>query len=85
MQDISEGDAVAEGVRLMRDGGGVWVGREGPRNLVTPWPTASEAYADIWDSINSARPGCAWADNPWVAVISFRPVLANIDAMPEAR
>lgn len=28
-------------------------------------------FAMLWDSINGKRPGCAWADNPWVWVTSF--------------
>jgi hypothetical protein len=31
-------------------------------------------FRDLWDSINGKRPGCAWADKPWVWVISFRRV-----------
>lgn len=29
-------------------------------------------YHDLWDSINGKRPGCGWADNPWVWAITFR-------------
>lgn len=70
LQDISEEDAVAEGIRLMRDGGGTWVGREGPGPMVTPWPTAREAFSDLWDTINAKR-GHPWESNPWVVAISF--------------
>jgi hypothetical protein len=71
LQDISEADARAEGVRQMRDGSGCWVSREGPANLVTPWLTAREAYADLWNVINGAS---AWDANPWVWVIEFKRV-----------
>lgn len=37
------------------------------------------AYPDLmslwragWDSINGKRPGCSWADDPWVWVVEFR-------------
>lgn len=30
------------------------------------------AFADLWDTINGKRPGCAWRDNPWVWAITFR-------------
>lgn len=30
------------------------------------------AYAELWESINSKREGCAWSDNPWVWVVEFR-------------
>ncbi|WP_434695392.1 hypothetical protein J3P89_19515 [Pseudomonas sp. Z1-14] len=71
LQDISEEQARSEGVRLMRDGSGTWVSREGPGNLVTPWSTAKEAFGDLWSSING--PG-AWDANPWVWAITFRRV-----------
>ena len=69
MQDISEVDAISEGVRQMRDGSECWVGREGPRGLVTPWPTAREAFRDLWQSINGPD---SWTANPWVFVIEFK-------------
>ena len=71
LQDISEEQARAEGVRLMRDGSGTWVSREGPGKLVTPWPTAKEAFGDLWNSINGPR---AWEANPWVWVVEFKRV-----------
>ena len=71
LQDISEGQARAEGVRLMRDGSGTWVSREGPGKLVTPWPTAKEAFGDLWNSINGPD---AWGANPWVWVVEFKRV-----------
>lgn len=70
LQDISEEDAEAEGIRQMRDGSGMFVGREGPGCLVTPWPTAREAFADLWDGINGKR--ASWESNPLVWVIEFR-------------
>lgn len=69
LQEISEADAIAEGVRQMRDGSGTWVGREGPGLLVTPWLTARDAYRDLWESINGLG---TWALNPAVWVIEFK-------------
>jgi hypothetical protein len=71
LQEISEGQARAEGIRPMRDGSDTWVSREGPAKLVTPWPTAKEAFSDLWDSINGPH---AWEANPWVWAITFRRV-----------
>lgn len=68
LQDVSEEDAKAEGIREMRGGAGVYVSREGPANLVTPWPTAKEAFADLWGSINGPD---SWNANPWVWAVSF--------------
>ncbi|WP_339506318.1 hypothetical protein [Pseudomonas sp. EA_15y_Pfl1_P102] len=71
LQDITEEQAKAEGVRLMRDGCDTWVGREGPGNLVTPWLTAKEAFSDLWNSINGPH---AWEANPWVWCVNFKRV-----------
>ena len=67
--DISESDAISEGVRQLRDGSECWVGREGPGSLVTPWPTARDAFRDLWQSINGLG---SWGSNPWVWVVSFQ-------------
>jgi hypothetical protein len=39
------------------------------------------AFADLWHKIHGST---SWSENPWVAAISFRTILANIDAQ-EAR
>lgn len=80
LQDISEADALAEGV--------VW--SDEWRAFVVPgvkhWnedfpvlsrSTAREMYAALWDFINGLG---AWSDNPWVVAVTFRPHLCNIDA-----
>ena len=70
LQEIDEEDAEAEGVRTIT--GNVFVGREGPGALVTPWPTAREAFADLWDfAYGKKHP---WANNDWVWVPTLRRV-----------
>ena len=64
LQDISEADALAEGVEIDESGhatraDGIAVGG------------ARTAYAELWESING--PG-SWAANPWVWVVEFRRV-----------
>ena len=81
--DISEEDARAEGIKQVWDGVVTFISSEGPGRWVTPWKTARDAYSDLWDRLHG--PG-AWerdADKE-VIVISFRPMLANIDE-PEAQ
>ncbi len=56
LQDISEADAIAEGVR------GNASGPYGCEGLI-------EDYADLWESING--PG-SWDANPWVWVVEFK-------------
>lgn len=69
LQDISEEDAKAEGPTQHPN----W-----PDDLYTSW---TGAFRALWDSINGHRQGCAWDDNPWVAVVTFSLHRQNIDAM----
>jgi hypothetical protein len=57
LQDISEDDARAEGVRAY-----------GPNNC--SGTSARIAFAELWDSINAKR-GYGWDTNPWVWVVKF--------------
>ena len=69
LHDITEEDAVAEAIYRMP--GGVFEGRRDAvdgRTLITPWMTAVEAYADLWDSLHKKDP---WSSNPLVVVLSF--------------
>ena len=61
LQDISEEDAIAEGME-----GDLATWHEAAGTL----PTPREQYAIVWDEINT-RPSTRWADNPEVWVISF--------------
>jgi hypothetical protein len=65
LQDISEDDAIAEGV----DGPmcAAAVGRAPSRfNLL---PAAIHGYSHLWESLNGAG---SWDANPWVWVVEFR-------------
>jgi hypothetical protein len=68
LQDISEADALAEGlVRWTGPSGGALYGI----NQGTVWDLDVRlAYLRLWDSINGKR--APWASNPWVWVIAFR-------------
>ncbi len=68
LQEISEGDILAEGVTVDRVA--EWTG--------TPWsdlPTLHDAWRVGWDSINGVR--APWASNPWVWVIDFEKLEGN--------
>jgi len=83
LQDCSEADARAEGVRAdasITDAHNHWVDL-GSGDLITGWD-AREVYASLWNHING--PG-AWAANPWVAAYTFRPILGNIDQIGAAQ
>jgi hypothetical protein len=82
LQDISEEDAMAEGVESREvitgasyEGGG-HVEKCGARYLHGTWPcdvfdSSVDAFSDLWQSING--PG-SWDANPFVWVVSFKRV-----------
>jgi len=65
LQDISEADAIAEGV--------VAPYITPPPGQMTPYKAGSfrQAYAQLWNQINGAG---AWDANPWVWVVEFKRV-----------
>ncbi len=78
LQDISEADARAEGIRkeyLPSDpdnfhppGSYGFVCNEVPLGKI--WPTPQQAFTELWDSINGDR--APWSTNPWVWVLDFK-------------
>jgi hypothetical protein len=64
LQAITEEDARAEGIV---DAKCVGCG------CSRPLPCPDDEFARLWDSINGSRPGCSWADSPFVWVVTFRP------------
>jgi hypothetical protein len=78
---IKNDDAVAEGIQrsLVKSDGTPAEGdeqwwRTGAEGLVTPRQSARLAFRDLWIQING---GPSWNENPWVWVLSFRPVDAR--------
>ena len=61
LQDISEEDAMKEGVELNNKGWKCYLGSE-MRN------TAKQSFISLWESINGKG---SWEKNPWVWVYSF--------------
>lgn len=85
LQDISEEDAIAEGIQRFDDGLDAYAlasGREvheyfyGTQKLARSCmeKTAKEAVRRLWDVINASKH--PWINNPWVWVVSFKPVEA---------
>lgn len=85
LQEISEADAIAEGVERLHQGYypyGIatfmttFVGdREVPAQYC---PTAVGSFQMLWNSLNDSR-GLGWDANPWIAAYTFQPILGNID------
>lgn len=57
VQDITEDDAIAEGVQARND-------------TACGGTSARIAFAELWDSLNEKR-GYGWSNNPWVWVYEF--------------
>ena len=80
LQDISEEDAIAEGVGAgwdiaagepgWPDYGHIRVVAGGTTFSDITQDTARMSYATLWDSINAKR-GFRWDDNPWVFAYTF--------------
>ena len=60
LQEISEADAKAEGMTA--------------KHMQLGTKSCHSAFVDLWDDINSKRPGCSWSDNPWVWVVELERV-----------
>lgn len=73
LQEISEADALAEGVECDSDG---WRDYQFPATQCCH--RAKISFATLWDSLNAER--APWARNPWVIAVTFRPALGNIDS-----
>lgn len=91
LQEITDEDAVAEGVMTLGTPiGGWWSPLEGAvldaigqeSNIESPPPIIRFAY--LWNWINDKRAGKRWADNPWVVALTFTADRRNIDKMPSA-
>jgi len=64
LNDISEEDAIAEGLETDD-------GREFRSAPGSPWRIeAVDAFEDLWDSINEKKH--PWSSNPWVWVVEFK-------------
>nr|WP_018009330.1 hypothetical protein [Sinorhizobium medicae] len=75
LQDISEADAIAEGIERSKDF---------PDRFMTPagdYAVPIVAYQRLWESING--PG-SWEANPWVAAYTFTVIKQNIDQIEKA-
>lgn len=76
LHDISEEDAIAEGLCPRVDGWFAVIDER--RGLSGAAPDARSAFAMLWNVING--PG-AWDANPWIAAYTFTVHRCNIDQM----
>lgn len=82
--DISEEDARAEGIHelpLQAGKPGAWWTADASAGPDLHGRTPVAAFAELWDSIHDTKTVYSWADSPWVWVLSFRTIRANVDAV----
>lgn len=78
LQDVTEADAIAEGMHPDRALRGdddlttyeIALAKDREAGTFASFPMAIARYALLWDSINGGT--APWASNPWVWVIEFR-------------
>lgn len=70
LQDITPDDCRAEGHPKRED----FKHHSKEHNQEIHNDAARDWFMDIWDLIDSKRPGCAWSANPWVWVYEFERV-----------
>lgn len=81
LQDITEADAIAEGVSRDPASNG-WIVGHDTRLFVRESPI--ECYAALWDSINPSRKLC-WDANPVIVAVTFKLVKAGAGPRGEGR
>jgi hypothetical protein len=84
VQDISEEDALAEGIDRTDNNFGNGVAycdyQMKRKNDTSDWFNSPvDSFQSLWDSINNN-----WNDNPWVWVIQFEVIKQNVDEVMEA-
>lgn len=77
VQDITDADALAEGVTNYGDDSQFPPGFSMSTRAARKWRPRRE-FRDLWDSINGKRPGCAWSDNPWVWAVTFKVIRLEV-------
>lgn len=78
LQDISDADALAEGVKPWPT---EWFEAKGFCSVPSATVPGRTLYAALWDQINGAG---AWSANPWVVAYTFTVEHGNIDQLRAA-
>lgn len=83
LQDITDEDAKAEGLKAVTKDGGRTIkwglpdrdGWPGTDDFGWPWhkweSSPRDAFRRLWNEINEER--CSWEANPWVVALTFKP------------
>ncbi len=89
LQEITEADAIAEGIEKVFYGGDdpQYVGRFGWKDYrdhphaIAPYLSPMKSYETLWEKINGEG---SWAASPWIVAYTFDVRLSNIDATETA-
>lgn len=73
LQDISEEDAISEGIEPYAIYGGKVASWKGSVDMAAAHDSPRDAYRDLWNAINGPD---AWNTNPWVWVVEFKRIEA---------
>jgi hypothetical protein len=84
VQDISEADAAAEGIEWGQAVPSKLNGERATLHYFDADAGHRRAFAGLWDSIHSRKPGRSWADNPLVWAITFHVVPQSTTQCHEA-
>lgn len=83
LQDISEADAIAEGIaRSPHANEDQWIDYPAGSSAAG-WTDPRDSFRTLWDSLNAER-GFGWDANPWVTATTFEVIKQNIDQIAEA-
>jgi hypothetical protein len=74
LQDISEADAIAEGVKRAGECGNGPIYHPSDSHVGTPTCNPIYAYGQLWEQINGREGPNSWAANPWVWIVEFRSI-----------
>lgn len=80
LQELSEADAIAEGVERAPGGNG-WRNYQSPASD-RPFDKPVDSYRSLWLTLHG---GEAWSQNPVIVAIRFRTHARNVDELIQAR
>lgn len=88
IQDITEEDAIAEGVCAFVEANdnSSWRGLSADDRyglVCATYGSARNAFHCLWDSLNAKR--APWDSNPWVVALTFTVIKQNVDALLASR
>jgi hypothetical protein len=82
LREISEADAIAEGIDRNPVQHGTWIAYP-ERSSGAGWADPRMSFGSLWRTLHT-EPGNRWEDNPMVVAVTFTVHRVNIDKMEQA-